>query len=130
MVEKERDGWILISARWPDRVREWVPEKLAQLEDPRIVRLYQVLSQLLELEGGGQPLVEEAADIMAEMLDQAYAAGENLGDIEQDDLPFDLLDALALEAHPQAQRMFDLMRERGWVSWTRQKRVDQPSERR
>src|SRR5882724_561182 len=48
MLEAERDGWILVAARWPDRVREWMPGKLAQLEDPQLVRLYRVLSELLE----------------------------------------------------------------------------------
>ncbi|MGW1061354.1 ATP-binding cassette domain-containing protein [Micromonospora rubida] len=30
-----------------------------------------------------------------------------------------LLDVLAVESDPRAQRLFDLMRERGWASWTR-----------
>ena len=47
MMAGERDGWILMAARWPDEVVEWVPDKLAQLEDPRVVRLYQVLSETL-----------------------------------------------------------------------------------
>src|SRR5882757_5950963 len=43
MLEGERDGWILIAARWPERIHEWMPEKLAQLENPQVVRLYRVL---------------------------------------------------------------------------------------
>src|SRR3954469_21636246 len=43
MVESERDGWILVAARWPDRIHEWMPEKFAQLDDPQVVRLYRVL---------------------------------------------------------------------------------------
>ena len=38
VVEAERDAWILVAARWPDRVREWMPGKLAQLDDPQLVR--------------------------------------------------------------------------------------------
>ena len=38
MVTTERDAWILITARWPDRVREWMPGKLAELDDPKLVR--------------------------------------------------------------------------------------------
>jgi hypothetical protein len=44
IVEGERDGWILVAARWPDRLHEIMPAKHAQLDDPQLVRLYQVLS--------------------------------------------------------------------------------------
>jgi DNA-binding transcriptional MerR regulator len=126
MVAGERDGWILVAARWPDRIREWIPEKLAQLEDPQQVRMYRVLSQLLE-PGAGDSLLREAADIMAGLLEQAWAAGEiSPGGVAQDDVAFDLLDALAIEADPRAQRLIDLMRERGWDGWTRLKRVGEP----
>src|ERR1700744_164035 len=40
MLEGERDGWILVTARWPERVREWMPGKLAELHDQRVIRLY------------------------------------------------------------------------------------------
>jgi DNA-binding transcriptional MerR regulator len=128
MVEGERDGWILVAARWPDRVREWMPGKLAQLDDPQVVRLYQILSELLESDAGDDdPRLEEAADMMAALAEQAYNSGEtNLGDEAQDDLPFHLLDALAVESDPRAERMLGLMRERGWASWTRLERLAEP----
>jgi DNA-binding transcriptional MerR regulator len=120
MVEGERDGWILVAARWPDWIREIMPGKLAQLEDPQLVRLYRVLSEIFEGDTGDDPRLEEAADIVAGLAEQAYTSGEiNPGEAAHDDLPFDLLDALAVESHPRAQRMLDLMRERGWTSWTR-----------
>jgi DNA-binding transcriptional MerR regulator len=55
MTAGERDGWILMAARWPDEVVEWVPDKMAQVEDPRVA---------------------EAVDIMVEQVEQAEAAGE------------------------------------------------------
>jgi DNA-binding transcriptional MerR regulator len=121
MVEAERDGWILVAARWPDRVREWIPGKLAQLDDPQLVRLYRLGSQLLESDAGDDdPRLAEIADIMAGLLAHAYTAGgTGPGEEAHDDLPFDLLDRLALESNPRVQRLFDLMRERGWTSWTR-----------
>ncbi len=67
MLAGERDGWILVSARWPDKVVEWIPDKFAQLEDPRVVRLYQVLSALTETEGTDDPLVMEAVDLLVEL---------------------------------------------------------------
>ena len=120
MVEAERDAWILVTARWPDRIREFMPGKLAQLDDPQLVRLYRLGSELLESDAGDDPRLQEAADIMAGLLEQAYTPGEiNLGEVAHDDLPFDLLDALAVESDPRAERLLDLMRERGWASWTR-----------
>jgi DNA-binding transcriptional MerR regulator len=128
MVQAERDGWILVAARWPDSIREIMPAKLAQLDDPQLVRLYRVLSELLESDAGeDDPRVVEAADIMAGLAEQAYACGEtDPGDEAHDDLTFDLLDALAVESDPRAQRMLDLMRERGWASWTRLERLPEP----
>jgi DNA-binding transcriptional MerR regulator len=121
MVEAERDGWILVAARWPDQIGEVMRSKLAQLDDPQLVRLYRVLSEIGESDAGeDDPRLAEAADIMAGMAEQLHAAGEiNLGDVAPDFLAFDLLDALAVESDPRAQRMLDLMRERGWGSWTR-----------
>ncbi|BCY09958.1 MerR family transcriptional regulator [Actinoplanes sp. L3-i22] len=127
IVAAERDGWILMTARWPEQVREWMPAKLAQLADPRMVRLYRVLSELMDSDPADEKLVVEAADIMAALADEAYTAGEVMGPEQTgDDLPFDLLDALATESDPRARRMRDLMRERGWVSWTRQQRLPKP----
>jgi DNA-binding transcriptional MerR regulator len=122
MVEGERDGWILVAARWPDRVREWMPGKLAQLDDLQLVRLYRVLSEIFESDAGDDPRLEEAADILAGLAEQAYTSGE----MAHDDLAFDLIDALAVESNPRSQRMLDLMRERGWAGWTRPERLAEP----
>jgi DNA-binding transcriptional MerR regulator len=127
MVEAERDGWILLAARWPEHIREWMPGTLAQLDDPQVVRLYRVLSEIFDSDAGDDPRLEEAADIMAGLAEQAYTSGEiNLGEVAHDDLPFDLLDALAVESDPRAERLLDLMRERGWARWTRLERLAEP----
>ena len=130
VVEGERDGWILVAARWPDQIREWMPDKLAQLEDPRLVRLYLLLSEMVESDrGDDDPRLAQMADILAELLEQAYAAGETQageGEGARDDLPFDLLDALAVESDPRMLRMQQLMRERGWAGWSRLERLEEP----
>ena len=128
VVEGERDGWILVAARWPDQVREWMPAKLAELDDPRVVRLYQVLSELFESDAGDDdPILEEAADIMAGLFEQAYPSGEgNVDDMAHDDLAFNLLDAFSDESDPRAQRLRSLMRERGWNGWIRMERWPEP----
>ena len=127
MVEAERDAWILIAARWPDRIREWMPAKLAQLDDPQLVRIYRLGSELLETDANDDPRLREIADILASLAEQAHASGELLpGEMARDDLPFDLLDALAVESDPRMTRLFELMRERGWARWTRQDRLAGP----
>jgi DNA-binding transcriptional MerR regulator len=128
IVQGERDGWILVAARWPDQIREWMPDKLAELEDPRMVRLYRVLSEIAESDrGDDDPRLTEAADILAGLLEQAYAAsGGQASEWASDDLPFDLLDAFAVESDPRMERMQQLMRERGWAGWTRLERLAEP----
>lgn len=130
IVAGERDGWILVAARWPEGIREVMAAKHAQLDDPQLVRLYRLLSEILESDvADDDPRLEQAADIMAGLAEQAYTAGGiNPGDVAHDELVFDLLDALAVESDPRAQRMLDLMRERGWASWTRTRpqRLAQP----
>jgi DNA-binding transcriptional MerR regulator len=130
IVQGERDGWILVAARWPDLIPEWMPDKLAQLEDPRLVRLYRLLSEIGESHGGDSddPRLAEAADILADLLEQAYAAGggAQAGQEAGDDLPFDLLDAFAVESDPRMERMQQLMRERGWAGWARLERLEKP----
>ncbi|HEX6520187.1 MAG TPA: MerR family transcriptional regulator [Streptosporangiaceae bacterium] len=127
MVEIERDAWILVAARWPEFIREAMPAKLAQLDDPRLVRLYRLGSELLETDASDDPRLHEVADIMTGLLKQAYTSGEMLpGEIAHDDLPFDLLDSYAVESDPRVERMLDLMRERGWTGWTRPERLPEP----
>jgi DNA-binding transcriptional MerR regulator len=130
MVAAERDAWILVTARWPDHIREVILAKHAQLDDPQLVRLYRLGSELLESNDvSDDPRLEEIADIMTGLAEQAYASGETKPDDgAHDDLPFDLLNALAVESDPRVQRLMDLMRERGWASWTRTRpqRLAQP----
>jgi DNA-binding transcriptional MerR regulator len=123
MVTTERDAWILIAARWPDRIREWMPGKLAELDDPQLVRFYRLGSELFESDADDDSRAQELADILADLLEQAGTAGEDLGELARDDLPFDLLDALADESDPRMKRFRELMRERGWARWIRPERV-------
>ena len=124
MVASERDAWILVAARWPHKVREWMPAKMAELQDPRVVHLYQVLTTLFETDEPDEALMTEVADIMAAMFEEAEAArSPELAEV-QGDISYDLLDALAAEMDPRTERMVELMRERGWDGWIRLERVD------
>ncbi|MFF5085380.1 MerR family transcriptional regulator [Actinoplanes sp. NPDC000266] len=125
LIAAERDGWILMAARWPGEIAEWIPAKLAELENPRMVRLYRLLSEVFDDDDGddGDPRLVEIADLLAELSEQAYAAGLADGNESIDDTPFDLLDALAVETDPRVTRLLALMRERGWARWTRLERL-------
>jgi DNA-binding transcriptional MerR regulator len=127
LVEAERDGWILMAARWPDHMPEVMRAKHAQLEDPDVVKVYRLLSELVEVGPDDDRRLEEIADLMAAMAERAHAAGQaDFGGIEQDRLPFDLVHAFAVEQDPRAVRMLDLMRKRGWVGWARLERLPEP----
>jgi DNA-binding transcriptional MerR regulator len=127
MVEPERDAWILVAARWPECIGEVMTAKLAQLDDPQVVRLYRLGSELLESDAADDdPRLQELADIMAALAEQAYASGEIIPGEMAHDLAFDLLDALAVESEPRVERMLDLMRERGWTGWIRPERLAEP----
>jgi DNA-binding transcriptional MerR regulator len=124
MLAGERDAWILIAARWPDKVQEWIPDKLAQLSDPRVVRLYRVLSALMDAEEAQESLLVEAADIMVGLAELAEAAGElDFAEPAQDDAVFALVDDLANVSDDRADRLRALMRARGWDGWTRMRRI-------
>jgi hypothetical protein len=102
-----------------------MPGKFAQLDDPRLVRLYRLASELLESDAAEDQRLEELADILAALSEQAHATG-NIGpaDMTQGQLP-DLLDALAVEYDPRVQRLLELVRQRGWDGWTRMQRIPQ-----
>jgi DNA-binding transcriptional MerR regulator len=132
MVEIERDAWILVAARWPESMREVMRAKFAQLDNPQLIRLYRLGSELLETDTADDPRLREIADILAaDLAEHAYAPGEaGFGEAAHDDLPFDLLDALAVESDPRVERLFQLMRERGWARWTRPDRLAGPTDLR
>lgn len=122
VVEGERDAWILVAARWPDLIPAMMAEKRAQLEDPRNLRLYQLLGDLGLSEELAEEKVVEAADLMAELIEEAHRRGDLESQALQfDDSPFEqLLDTLAHESHPALLgRLQELLAERGWTGWSR-----------
>ncbi|QBX55175.1 MerR family transcriptional regulator [Nocardioides seonyuensis] len=125
MIEGERDGWILLAARWPEKIPALMEQKNAQLDDPRTVRLYRLITELAE-DGLDDARLTEAADLMAEIADEAAERGE----LEQqnaelsDDAVVGLIDSYAFDAHPIVERLQELMAERGWTGWTRIERSE------
>ena len=133
LVDGERDGWILMAARWPEKMPEFMADKLAQLEDPRTIRLYQLIGQLLDdADGGGDIGVDderlnEVADLIAELAEQAAAHGDLDRQNEEmnDESYVALVDAFASESHPLVERLQELMEARGWSGWSRMERAEE-----
>ena len=125
LIAAERDAWILVAARYPDQIAAFMEEKVRQLEDPRVVRFYQLISRMLTSgEEVHHDLVHEMADLLVEMFEEAAASGQ----LEQQDLNMDdsafvqLLDSMA-EEHPVVVELQKLLAERGWTGWTRIERA-------
>lgn len=124
LVEGERDGWILMAARWPEKIPALMTDKLVQLEDPRTVRLYRLIGELLEV-GPDEQRLNTVADLIAEISEQAAQRGdlERQRDEMDDDGFIALVDAFASESHPLVRRLQELMADRGWSGWSRMERA-------
>ncbi|MFI0975876.1 MerR family transcriptional regulator [Streptomyces sp. NPDC021093] len=137
IVQVERDGWIPLAARSPERVPEWMARKREQLADPRLVDFYRTLGRALARTGADPrsvasaeadeaaelaALADELADYIAELAD---AQGDDYVDDADIEPPFvKLMDTLAFDTAPPARRLMELLKERGWSGWTKLERVD------
>ena len=128
MVEGERDGWILMAARWPEKIPEFMVDKMAQLDDPRTVQLYRLIDELVEV-GIDEDRLGAVADLMAEMAEQSADRGELDRQNQElsDDTFVGLVDSYAFDAHPMVERLQQLLAERGWTGWSRMERAVDPS---
>jgi len=121
-IERERDAWIMVAAQLPDRIDAMMEAKQRDLDDPDIVRLYELFSQALGFTPD-DPRVVEAADILDRVLTRAAERGEL--NVEGLDDPFiDLMDTTMAESGPAATRLLELLAEQGWKGWTRFERTD------
>lgn len=124
LVEGERDGWILLAARWPEQIPSLMADKQAQLNDPRTLRLYRLIGEMAEI-GPNEERLGTVADLLVEMLQEAEDRGElqRQGEDMNDDKFIALLDSFAADSHPMMQRLQNLIAEHGWAGWTRIERV-------
>ena len=119
-IEGERDAWILMAARWPEAIPALMADKVAQLANPEIVRLYQLIGRIAE-NWDEEELLRQIADLMSELAEHAAASGEL--DWQDEHMPdpafIRLMDSFADGAHPVVARLRELIAERGWTGWTR-----------
>ena len=117
VVESERDAWILMAARWPETMPALMVDKVAQLDDPRLVRLYQLIGRLAQ-DGENEELLQETADVMIEMFEQAADSGQFDWQGDQDAAFVGLMDSFADASHPAVARLRQLIAQQGWTGWT------------
>ena len=101
VIEPERDAWILMAARLPEAIPALMAEKVAQLDNPKVVRLYQLIGRIAE-NGEDDELLRETADLLIELFEQAAASGElDRQDEHMPDAAFiGLMDSFADASHP------------------------------
>lgn len=115
-IEHERDAWIMVAAQVPAQIDDMMTGKHRDLDDPDMVRLYELFSQAFDLTTDDPRLVE-AADILDRVLTRAADAGEL--NVDSFDEPFiELMDTTMEQSAPAAKRLLELLAERGWSGWT------------
>ncbi|WP_329026048.1 MerR family transcriptional regulator [Streptomyces sp. NBC_00690] len=127
IVQVERDGWIPLAARSPERIAEWMARKRKLITDRQFVGFYRTLSQALDRPREVQQLVELADELAAYITQMANEEGEHYVDDTGIEPPLaKLMDRLAFDTVPPARQLIALLTERGWTGWTRLERVDPP----
>ncbi|WP_028062795.1 MerR family transcriptional regulator [Solirubrobacter soli] len=120
-IELERDSWIMIAAQVPDQIESVIASKHKELDDPDMVELYRLLSEAIDWPAD-DPRISEIADILERLMIRAMDAGQ-VGTDPFEDSFVDLLDATAVESSPLAERLLEILEERGWKGWTRIERL-------
>lgn len=120
IIEPERDAWILMAARYPEMIQALMADKVAQLANPKIVRLYQLIGRIAE-NGEDEELLRQTADLMSELLQQAADSGglDRQDENTPDSAFIGLMDSFSDASHPAVGRLRELIAERGWTGWTR-----------
>jgi hypothetical protein len=119
-----------MAAAYPEAIPVLMVDKVAQLANPKIVRLYQLIARIAE-NWQDEQLLRDTADLMSELLQRAADSGEL--DRQDEHMPDEafirLMDSFADAAHPAVARLRELIAERGWTGWTRIEKRPEPSRR-
>jgi DNA-binding transcriptional MerR regulator len=117
-VKLERDSWILVHARYPERVPGWMTLKHEQLDRPSMRRMYVAFDES-RYWSPDDPRLDAVADaavaLFQELTDELPAAAAD-ADLETDVV--NLLDDKMIESSPAWSRVLELIEERGWTGWS------------
>ncbi|CAM3679159.1 MerR family transcriptional regulator [Occultella aeris] len=123
IVQVERDGWILLAARSPGRVTEWMARKREQRADRQFVEFYRTLGHALDGAADDLQLVELADEVSGYLTRMADAQGDDYVDDTEIEAPLvALMDRLVVDNVPPARRLIELLTKRGWAGWTKLER--------
>ena len=89
-----------MAARWPEELPALMADKAAQLDNPKVVRLFRLLGRFLD-EWEDDRLLQETADLVHELLQEAAETGQLDRQGEDDPAFTGLMDSFADQAHPR-----------------------------
>ncbi|MEV6279761.1 MerR family transcriptional regulator [Nocardia sp. NPDC051832] len=123
IIEVERDGWIPLAARTPDRIPDLIARKREQIAHPQLIDFYRTLTQAINEPDNTSTLTTLADKTAAYLTHLAATHGDDYlgGDI--DPALASLLDTLATETWPSARHLIALLHDRGWTGWTKIQRA-------
>jgi DNA-binding transcriptional MerR regulator len=121
-VAMEREGWILVAARAPDRAVEWTAMKQQHLDDPQVRGLYLAFDRAFDL-ATDDPRLVELADQLCAMFGEVESELGDSGETEVSEHLAPLLDSWILPASPAWSRLQQLIEDRGWTGWTQMERA-------
>jgi DNA-binding transcriptional MerR regulator len=113
LVRLEREGWILLAARFPEQVAKWARDKRTGLASPAGRRLYLAWDQAFDWDPADPRVEQLAGDLVAfAKLYQDQRRGEPVYELDD---PV----AIALLSHPDVsspawERVLQLCEERGY----------------
>ncbi len=127
MITPERDMWIMFAAQWPDAVADVMADKVAQLDDPDVLRIYELV-KILPGREDDEALLTEMADLIVALQERAAAAGDldRFQAYVTDKRFVALMDSMALPGNPSLVRLRQLVADRGWTGWSWMEPVNRP----
>ena len=124
-VKLERDSWILVHARYPEKVAEWMGMKDKELDRPSMRRMYVQFDQSRHW-SPDDPRLEEVADAAVALFHEVSADNPEAAqaDADMEAEVVSLLDDKMVETSLAWRRVLELIEERGWTGWSDVRQVD------
>jgi len=118
-VKLERDSWILVHARYPEKVAEWMGMKDKELDRPSMRRMYVQFDQSRHW-SPDDPRLQEVADAAVALFHEVSADNPEAAqaDADMDKEIVSLLDDKMVESSSAWRRVLELIEERGWTGWS------------
>jgi DNA-binding transcriptional MerR regulator len=112
-MQIERDGWILLAARFPEQARDWARVKLAALDDPDFQQIYRAYHEASGWDPA-DPRLDEVADFIVNFAERHRAdLGQVPGGPPPDDpVAMALVSSRTAAMPPAWERLDQLCRDR------------------